>query len=570
MNDFDQLVLADFYKYLIEINEIEYFDNYKLLPNIKNEFAEKITLYKSVNIPVEFIEIADIIIPDVPRKFVNKDFELGQLFNLYNRYKLSQDFNTKLLEININKDNLLNQDIRNALIKLCSYFAPSIGGPSYRKQLIPKICEFYNLTYTEGFFQNIEDDKFDFDYTPFRVLVKNFFFEIIARCDIDSKYENWLEKNIAFYKECLQIIAKNSNIEDLIKTLPIFPNQNYELCTQATLKVEELFPLKITDNEYLKKIYENIVGKVKNELVLNDFADLLPERNVRTGLELSSKLEQVFKEAGDYAEINDHTYCSHIFEIVRKITDNEEWANFFPTLSDKRALIMMAKISDNDVKNDLFNIIGLEDKSRISLLGKLAKLSNLERIIELGKNALIQEKVENFDFEFKKKIGVHIEDLIREKIGHDIESFNVIVEEKQDGQDFIIKINEIIVYYIEVKSRWNKDNPIRMSKNQVTNAINNKDKYSLCCVEMSDYKVGQDDERYKVEDIISIIDRIKILNSIGEELEPLMKNIIIERDLENEITIDGDIKATIPRSLIKTGSDIDTFVDFLIEKLNLK
>lgn len=574
--EFDQEVLAKFYKYLIEINELEYFNDYKLLPNIKNDFVEKVTLCKPVNIPDSFINIADIIVPEIPKKFIKNEFKLNQPFEIYSRNNLSKDFNSKLLEQSITQEKSLDIEFRNALIELCCYFAPNMLSLSVRRQILPKICKFYDLTFTEKVFQNIEEDKFDIDYTPFRVLIKAFLNDIIKKCN--SKIEvsvgenqkgNWLEENINFYRDCLVIIAKHSVLEDIVKTLNIFPNQNYELCNQTSLKVETQFPTNVEDSDYLKQTYEDIIGKVRNELVLNDFSNLLPERNERTGLELSSKLEQVFKENGEYSDIINHPNSKVIFKIVRKLTDNKEWENFFPTLSDKKAIIMMAKISDNNLKDDLFSIIGLDDPKKISLLGELSKNPNLERIIALGKAALQQEFEDLADFDFKKKIGVHIENLIRAKIGHDIESFDVIVEEKQNGQDFIIKLNGVIVYYIEVKSRWNKDNPIRMSKNQISNAIDNNEIYSLCCVEMADYKVGQVD-RYEVKDIAEIIDRIKFINSIGQNLETLMKDIVIANDIENEITIVGDYKATIPRKLIKTGSSIDDFVNYLIEKLSIK
>lgn len=123
----------------------------------------------------------------------------------------------------------------------------------------------------------------------------------------------------------------------------------------------------------------------------------------------------------------------------------------------------------------------------------------------------------NSDFQFKHVIGKRIETLIREKLGKELENLSVEVKDVQNGQDIVISRNEEEIYYVEVKSRWISANSITMSMPQFTNAATNKNKYSLCCVEMSDYKVGSP-ERYQVDDVNIIFDRIKILNNIGRKL----------------------------------------------------
>ncbi len=563
---FDQAILHSLYEYLIKYHDLKIFEEHKLLPNIKNEFVQKGELKLPSNIDLKYIEVADILIPEVPKRYIKNNFTLGLEFSRYNRKNLSDDFNTKIYSVSKDITATKSADIifRNGLIGLCSIF-PTESSLSTRRQIMPKICSFYGVNFNEYIIPNVDEEKFDYDYTPFRGLIKIFLYDIVIKGNADV---NWVEQEISFLKECLGILTQYKDLKDILESIPVFPNQKYELCNQVALKIEKDFPLADIDKEFLKEIYSNNIHNIKKELVLNEFANFLFHTNEQTGLELSGKLELLFKTNGSYEEITTHTNKVVIFQIVQKLTGNKEWSTFFPNLEDKKAIVMMAKISDPKIKDNLFSIIGLDDPKKISLLGELSRNPDLERIVALGKAALEEENRNDADFEFKKKLGVLIEDLIREKIGHEIESLNVIVEEKQDGQDFVIKTNEIIVYFIEVKSRWNKDNPIRMSKNQVSNAIDQKDKYSLCCVEMSDYKADQDD-RYKIDDITEIIDRIKFINTIGENLEPLLKSILIAQDIENEITVDGDYKATIPRSLIKKGSSIDDFVDYLIIKLNI-
>src|SRR5690606_8548545 len=181
-------------------------------------------------------------------------------------------------------------------------------------------------------------------------------------------------------------------------------------------------------------------------------------------------IEKVFEDAMQISNINNHPYKKEILWIIKKISDDYKWSKYFLNIEDEKATIMMARISNAETKNDLFSIIGLEPK-QIALLGELAKQSDLERIINLGKIALAEEKREKQDFQFKHAIGTHIEKLVRDKIGADLINFKITVRDEQGGQDIIVEYNDSIVYYIEVKSRWDIRNSISMSALQMKNSV---------------------------------------------------------------------------------------------------
>ena len=105
-----------------------------------------------------------------------------------------------------------------------------------------------------------------------------------------------------------------------------------------------------------------------------------------------------------------------------------------------------------------------------------------------------------------------------------------------------------------------------MSPLQMKKAVENQSKYSLCCVEMSDYKVGEKD-RYNVSDINEILDRISILSDIGRKIEPILTGILAVKDTENQISIAGDYRGVIPQQIVKQGDNITNFVNYLIEKI---
>ena len=289
----------------------------------------------------------------------------------------------------------------------------------------------------------------------------------------------------------------------------------------------------------------------------------IKDNDTKYSKNLGDSIDKVFQDALSYSEINEHPYKKDILWIIKKMSDDNKWSKYFPFIEDKKATIMMARISNPETKNDLFSIIGLEPK-QFALLGELSREADLERIISLGKKALEEENRDNADFQFKHTIGTHIEKLIREKIGVDLKNFQIKVRDVQGGQDIVVEYNSIILYYIEVKSRWDSRNSITMSPTQMKNAVLNKDKYSLCCVDMCDYRKGED-ERYSVSDIQEIINRIQVLNDIGNRLKPILDGVLAVKDFENEISLSGDYRGTIPQPIVQTGESLDDLIRYLIK-----
>lgn len=559
---FDENCLRDLYEYLVKYQGTNVFDN-SLLPNIKGEFVQKGSLRRPVNIDSHYIPIIDVLIPDVSKKFIRNDFELGLEYESYNRKKLSEDFNTKILSLISNRSNIINEEQRNGLISLCCIY-PSTTVSSTRRNIMPKICNFYELEYKEQIVPNIEDEKFDYDYTPLRGIVKKFLLDIM---DKEKGDVNWVINEITSLKEYLAIITHLSDLEDLVEDAAVFPNQNYILCKRKDLRIEKQFPEIPEDSEFLKAAYKDIIGDIKKELVLDGFSDFLAHTFEQKGTDLSKRIETELEKQCLFEKITEHPRKNIIFQIIQRITDNKEWESFFPIIDNKKAIIMMAKISNEEVKNDLFAIIGMEDE-KIALLGNLSKKPDLERIIALGEKAVEEQDRNNADFDFKKKIGVHIENLIREKIRDHVQQFSIGVEEKQNGQDMVVKMNDEIVYYIEVKSRWDNRNSIIMSNSQIKNATRNKNCYSLCCVEMSDYH-PEDGNRHEVKNILEIVDRIKVLNDIGYRIEPLISNALSVENKEDEVKLTDEYRATVPQKIINTGMTLDGFANHLITKLGL-
>lgn len=551
--------LKNFYTYLIKYNHTEIFNQYKILPNIKNDFCQQSQLKSCLDIDDVLIDIANVIIPDISKKFLAKDFKFELNLDSYERKDFVKDINAKIAENYKSENNFpLASETLNVMIKYCSIFQES-SKDSTRVKVLNLINKHFSINQPPINIKNLSDDGSNWWLTALKCLLRNFIYEL------NKKDCEWIKINIDSLFDLLSTTHSYYEFNDIISTSKIFPNQQFDLCIGTNLKIGNNI------SEKLKNLYDNIFKNnhntskypIRNFLIHNDFKDFLPHKEEKTSESLGQEIESLLK-IQDNTNINQSPYIKQILEIIKLISDNPEWKKYFPIIESKKASIMLDRISDSETKEDLFSIIGLE-KEKISLLGKLSKNDNFEKITQLLK----EEEHKKIDFQFKHTIGTHIEKLVREEIKDDLKTFEVKVQEEQGGQDITIKYNNEIIYYIEVKSRWDSRNSVTMSPLQMRRAVENQTKYSLCCVDMTDYKVGKP-ERYNVSDINEIRDRIYILSDIGSKIKPILEDlegILSVKDIENEISISGDYRGVIPQTIIKEGENLDSFIEMLIKKL---
>lgn len=552
--------LKNFYTYLIKYNHTEIFNQYKILPNIKNDFCQQSQLKSCLDIDDVLIDIANVIIPDISKKFLAKDFKFELNLDSYERKDFVKDINAKIAENYKSENNFpLASETLSAMIKYCSIFSES-SKDSTRVKVLNLINKHFSINQPPINIKNFSEDS-SWWLTVLKCLLRNFIYEL------NKKDCEWIRNNVDFLSDLLLITHNYYEFNDIISTSKIFPNQQFDLSIGTDLKIGNNI------SEKLKDLYDNIFKNnsdtskypIRKFLIHNNFKDFLPHKEEKTSEILGQEIESLLK-IQDNTNINQSPYIKHILEIIKLISDNPEWKKYFPIIESKKASIMLDRISDNETKEDLFSIIGLE-KEKISLLGNLSKKENFEKIIELGTQLLEEEELKKTDFQFKHTIGTHIEKLVREEIKYDLKTFEVKVQEQQGGQDITIIYKGEIIYYIEVKSRWDSRNSITMSPLQMQRAVENQTKYSLCCVDMTDYKVGKED-RYEVSNINEILNRIYILSNIGSKIEPILKGILSVKDKENEISISGDYKGVIPQTIVKEGSNIKSFIDMLITKIS--
>ncbi|KAA6327179.1 hypothetical protein EZS27_023812 [termite gut metagenome] len=613
-NDHD--LLHHFYSFLKVIGKEHIFDERELIPNRYGELKKKKDLISPLSVDGILFDIASRLIKSKTDKFVNTHFTSLFPFPEYTRKDLNEDITNAITEYNkkITENKKLTDDEKKVLIDFCSQY-PNLETQSVQKKLMPLICNYYEHPYKEQELLNIKD--FEIDYRPsFRCLLRNFFLEM------SQKNTEWVKERRAYIHDVLFNIYNYKDFDELIKSSAIFINQNDKFCLPTELSKEVDMPTP------LKVLYISICKKdIKDDLVANDFEQYWNfSGHTIEGITLANKIEDKFLE-DRFDNIEGHPNRAEILNIIKYITeikDNGLWEKLFPRIASKKEVIMMSTITDKGRKESMFKILAVENPNTLNSLAELShenpntlnslielshenpntlnslvKLShenpntlnslielshenpntlnslaelfqtgNLEQIIKLGKETLIEENNKKNDLEFKKEIGCNIEKLLQEGLQDKMPiSLNACVLDEQGGQDIVIKINNEIYYYIEIKSRWSSEDSVEMSPLQMKRSVENKDCYALCGINLHDYALDNEKERFypKFDDIK---ERIKVLTNIGTYIEPLLSENIKARNNPDLVTISGDYRGRVPQSLLnKQGSPFDSLVDIILQKL---
>jgi hypothetical protein len=570
--------LRQTYAYLLAEGKSQLFDDYALLPVESGEFQVKSGVKLPENLKTGHLAALRGIAPEIVAEFIAPDFAaLGMDLALesYGRSKLERDVNDKTKKLR-EEGSQADQAVLAGLLALNSIFPSELSNgmaASTRRKLLPLVGQFYEQALLEEIVPTIEGDEIDHERTPFRTLLK------VLLGDVERKYttdEEWAAGALPFLLKCLEVLAPVAQVQDDVKAAAIFPNQQEspQLCKPIGMLVEQEFGPAGGDAEQdatrLKDIYERVTGTdIREKLVHPEFERVLAyfKPEALTGRDLSAKIEsQLMEQPLD--DITGHSKKAEIFAIVRLLADypKTEWNKFFPNINEKRANIVLAKVQNPKVKNDLFNIISLED-DQIEMLGNLAQDKNFETIIELGRAAMLASAQQESDFEFKKVIGVMIEDLIRGRIQAEVAGLPVEVLEEQGGQDMVVKLNGQVVYYLEVKSRWQVGYSTTLSHLQSLRAAENSDCYALCCVDLTTYFPTGEAQRHVIKSVEEIENLICFLPDIGSRVDALTANVRVAEKSPEAVKLAEEFRVLVPQEVVQQGVGLSVFIELLHGRL---
>lgn len=545
LNSFATSDLLIFYDYLITQGHSDLFNNFKLLPNIKGELRQLIGLNSNINLPDVLIGIADVIMPDIPKRHVHSDFKFNLEFTPYSRKNFTTEINDHISKQVGEKatSKTITEEYLKKLLDYCK-IASTVDSASVPSKMMKSICKFYNHNDDLIAISEIKDDILDIRPPQKRALR-------LFLNDLSTKESSWVTENLDFLEQIISKGADYYEYEDMFQTLPVFPNQLNELYVQTFLSREDNIP------EEIKSLYDKIVKPkypIRSNLVNPLFSDYLKNKEKRSTRSLTEKIENEFFESSGHLSLNDHPFKKEILQLIEEIKRSSEYEKFFPLLFSKRSSILV-ELADGE---DTFSILSL-DASRIKNLAQLGNNPDFDEIVRLGQEALLNMQQEQANFQFKYSIGIHIENILRKRLTVIVPE-NIIVENVQDGQDIIIKINDLPVYFIEVKSRWDINSSIRMSKNQTLRANEQKDNYALCSVDMTKYN---GENKFDVQNITEIQHCIRFNKDIGYEVDHLIE-ILNQTNEPDTIHLDGDYRTLVPMKYVENGLELSEFEKYLI------
>ncbi len=548
----DDLILL--YKEMIRKGGGELFANKALIPNIKGKFKKQVELSKSVDLTEALIPLADVINSKITNRQIDVDFLFDGLeFESFGRRNYMELINASLDE-HI-KDGTRSSNLpENYLASLIQYASiiPKEDTSSGPVRVIKLIEAHYNLQLNQIILQTIPgEDNIDIRKG------QNDLFKVFLN-DISDKDEEWIKENIDDLAKILIEAFSYADVKKIFLRYDVYPNQLFKLKPIGSLHKDKNIPV------FVKNLYDKVVEPhevIRAKLVHNVIENIYEEMKSTNSLDLTTQIErQFFGESGSDIHMENHPHRSDIIDIIRNFKpDQEQWeiyTKLFPATSRNKSAILV-QLADGE---DSFTILS-QDETVIKKLAGIADHPNLDELIKLGKDALQKILHEEAEMKFKKKIGNHLEDVLREHLSQNI---NAIVVSEQDGQDLVIYIDNQPVYYIEVKSKWIETTPIRISRNQTLRAHENPNCFALCSIDMTQY-TGAD--KYEIESIERVTDFMKFNTDVGLNVGHLV-DLYSYAHQEDKFSLDGDYRTLIPSKYIMNGLDLIDFEKELVNYIN--
>lgn len=574
LSKFDKDCLINYYKNLISEEKINYFSEHTLLPNLDGKFCLLSSLLTPQNLTENLIDIGTSIIPNSIERLIHSDFSLNFHFEKFNRKDFSNSIKTKLDEIQastsiyfpetINAENYNVQSFEQAqkleenffenLLNYCK-LNNNVNSQSKPATLVKIISRYYSFDDNLIQLSNLESQEENLDIRSTRKILVQIFFNLLQYHN-----EEWVESNIGLLMEIAN--CNEDSLKEVYSTSKIYPNQLNQLKGISELKRDiEIIPA-------IKDLYNKVTkDDIKEDLIYIEFNEYVAEDRFVTTKYLTTAIEDIFFGT-DINNINEHPFKVEILNIIKSLRE-KKYAELFPRLDDKKANVMLEVVTDENTKDDIFSIVTLGE-SDLKKLGKLVQEENFSAILNAAAILMQQQREAEADFHHKHEIGTYIESLIREKLSEELKdriSFGdkeTETSNMQGGQDIVIFLDENPVYFIEVKSRWNSQNSVSMSKLQLQRAVEENSRYALCAVDITRY-TGEND-RYKLS-TDEILPLTKFVTNIGDTIKPLIEeNLEAEKQQDKSIHL-IDYRGIIPQDIIQSGYDFDKFIDLLSETI---
>lgn len=565
--------LHDFLVFLHLLGEtgIKLMADYPLIPNKEGNLCKAKELMDAPTITPELYKLAKPLVEDHLERLVSAEYKDVYQFGSYTRKDLQSAVGSFIQELSRNtitstdrkslneyaKKTNSELELRN-LIEYCSAF--SVDQPSdLRFRIMNKISSLYHETFALIYIPKVSDDEPDLYTTTFNYLLGEVMYEI------SLKDKSWLEDN---RKELIDYVSEysqsnNETYLDRLDKFGILPNQLGQFCLKKDLKINR----GVTDE--LIDLYKNVFDEnLREQLVDDDFAGFYDFEEItpqQIGSRITEKLE------------NDKFQSPVVLDIIHKLDTHPDWKeSVFKSIAERRYVISFG-YGDKEEQDAIYKI-RRQGTDKVKRMAEIVQNKNFDQIMSKAEELIKTEEEQQRQFAFKYTIGKVIEDAVREEIGGELEvefAQSLDVVDQQAGQDIIIKRDAEPVYYIECKSKWSFAEPAHMSSLQVKQAVREKDRYALICIDCTENtgcRISMTAEQSELEmHLEEILAHTSVLTDIGHRMEsviaPLVKEENEKVDEESSIRIYSDLHCNIPKKIFISGITFHDFMEDLAKKL---
>ena len=561
--------LLDFLYYLRDSKQERYFITKAIIPNREGVLKTKENLRNGKDIKSELYNVCKPLVPWFTDMLVDERYNGITDFTEFGRDDLKTAL-ARFVDEEEKKEHPFEEHFGD-MLKFCLVI-PTNNTNTDRCNAMRVICRRYHIEYANTIVQHLGDpDKEQLMYrTIFEALIR-YIFRHIEQEDKDGLwFQN--EDNAVFLFNLLNALSNTEKPTYYqTKVMPdyaIFPNRNGKLCKHNCLKklIEEVgHPQKTEDVDNLCNYYYEVLNKdlkdcwVKAEY--DSFLNFDEDRLKGHALDLEEELRKQEYHPNATIEI-----ISHLD------SDSVLWKYWFPNINSNKANIFLDRISGEEERKHIYSVVKT-DSDTLKACAELCESENRSMLIAKLHELIEQEKARNARMNHLLIIGKHIEEALKDNIEKGIVAVDIfdkntdlLVDDIQNGQDIVVHIkdgdNLKPVFFVEVKSKWNFDEPAHMSTNQIKQAAKHPDEYALCCVDLRPYK---DKDLLSLSDD-EIIGSTKVKMRIGYELQPLVANII-EADAKSEdeqIKI-SDYRSNMGARVFERGEPFDKLISFIKE-----
>lgn len=559
------------------------FNAHKVIPNQYGVFCKQETLYKDGGIPEELKNpILERI--EVDSKSILLDNNMDADAYAISKEKTTADIAQAIAKAMSKSDsrtiytldNVYYKYSKEALLEVACYLLTLLPNQTSKdlfakQEKLLEIAEFLNPS--KEFQVSTEIDYSDNDlWKNCDVFVSIMIMDTIQtagsleKLNSETGYKgenNLIEKLNWFFS-----FINSERISDNSRSL--YPNQNGIFKEMCTLYKEEG-----TINDMLKNIISKLVSPDEEyrNILMDTRIEVQPQQTLNTEDAyklIDDTIAEKYSQPKNWLDENFKEAIRDLIEVWGEQHAGTFNSDNFPKIYPQKDTIVLNVVWTRDKRQQAIDVSSklgqdtvkaiLESPGKIECIKKLAQSDDFEEIVRLGQEALERREREKRDNEYKYTLGKYVEDslrhLLQEQFNGLLKDKNVSVVDDQYGQDMIVCVDNVDVYYIEVKSRWGTDQSVKMTSLQMQTAKEDPDRYALCCVDMSHYANPDSvtDTDIPVDEIIS---RTKVLMNIGHLVESLNVGDGSKVHIE-------DFKCVVPQAVTKTGESFEAMLDKIV------